>query len=130
MNKSLFGFAYASINLIYAFTEEIGWRRYLQNALEGMNQHLKYIFIGVIWWLWHFRFGTQIDFFVFPFICIGGGYFLGKLADDTKSILPVVAMHTLITLISNSGNINQSKLIGVGIVILGWIIIEQIWKRK
>ena len=34
MNKSLYGFAFASINTLYAFTEEFGWRRYLQNALE------------------------------------------------------------------------------------------------
>ena len=33
MNRYLYGFAFASINSIYAFTEEFGWRKYLQNAL-------------------------------------------------------------------------------------------------
>ncbi len=130
MNKSVYGFAFALTNTIYAFTEEFGWRRYLQNALEGLNKNLKYIFIGVIWWIWHFRFDTQFDIFIFPLICIGGGFLLGKLADDFKSILPVVAMHTLIILTTNAGNFDQKKIIGICIVVLGWTVIEQIWKRK
>ena len=130
MNKSLFGFAFASINTFYAFTEEFGWRRYLQNALEGLNKNLKYIFIGVIWWIWHFRFDTQFDIFIFPLICIGGGFLLGKLTDDVKSILPVAAIHTMIILTTNSGNFDENKIIGIGIFITGWIVIEQIRKRK
>ncbi len=130
LNRYLYGFAFASINTIYAFTEEFGWRRYLQNALEGLNKNLKYIFISMIWWIWHFRFVTQFDIFIFPLICIGGGFLLGKLADEYKSILPVIAMHNLIILTTNSGNFDQNKMIGIGLVVLGWIVIEQIWKRK
>jgi hypothetical protein len=130
MNKSLYGFAFALTNTIYAFTEEFGWRRYLQNALEGLNKYLKYISIGVVWWIWHFRFDTQFDIFIFPLICIGGGFLLGKLADDIRSILPVVAMHTTIILTTNSGNFGKNEIMGIGIVILGWLVIEQIWKRK
>ncbi len=130
MNKSLYGFAFASVNTIYAFTEEFGWRKYLQNALEGVNKNIKYIFIGVIWWIWHFRFDTQFDIFIFPLICIGGGFLLGKLTDDIKSILPAVAMHNVIILTTNSGNFDKNKIMGIGIVFFGWIVIEQIWKRK
>ena len=130
MNKSLYGLVFASINTIYAFTEEFGWRKYLQNALEGLNKNLKYIFIGFVWWIWHFRFNTQFDFYILPLICIGGGYLLGKLADDLKSILPVVTMHTLVILTTNSGNLDKHKITGTALVFLGWVIIEQIWKRK
>jgi CAAX protease family protein len=130
MNKSLYGIAFASANTFYAFTEEFGWRRYLQNALEGLNKNIKYIFIGVIWWIWHFRFDTQFDIFIFPLICVGGGFLLGKLTDDIKSILPAVAIHNVIILTTNSGNFDQNKIIGIGIILLGWIVIEQIWKRK
>jgi hypothetical protein len=130
VNESMFGFAYALINTIYAFTEEFGWRKYLQNALEGLNRNVKYIFIGVIWWIWHFRFDSQFDLFIFPLICIGGGFLLGKLADDLESILPVVSMHTLIILTTNSGNFGKNEIIGIGIVIFGWVFIEQIWKRR
>lgn len=130
MNKSLYGFAFASTNTLYAFTEEFGWRRYLQNALEGLNKYLKYISIGIVWWVWHFRFDTQFDIFIFPLICIGGGFLLGKLADDIKSILPVIAMHTLIILTTNSGNFGKNEIMRIGIVIIGWVVIEQIWKSK
>ena len=130
MNKSLYGFSFALTNTIYAFTEEFGWRRYLQNALEGLNKNLKYLFIGVVWWIWHFRFDSQFDLFIFPLICICGGFLLGKLADDFKSILPVVSMHTLIILTTNSGSFGKNEIVGIGIVILGWLLIEQIWKRK
>jgi len=130
INKSIYGFSFALINTIYAFAEEIGWRGYLQNALEGLNKNLKYIFIGVIWWIWHFRFDTQFDLFIFPLICIGGGFLLGKLADESKSILPVVSMHTLIILTTNSGNFGKNEAIGTGIIILGWIVIENVWNRN
>jgi hypothetical protein len=130
MNKSLYGFLFASVNTVYAFAEEVGWRRYLQNALEGLNKNIKYIFIGVVWWIWHFRFETQFDLFVFPLICLGGGYLLGKLADDTKSILPVVSMHTLIILVTITGQFGKHQVLGITIVVIGWIVIEQVWKRK
>lgn len=129
-NAHYFGFIYALINVIYAFLEEFGWRKYLQNALEGINNNWKYIIVGIIWWVWHLRFETQFDLFIFPIICIGGGYLLGKLTDETKSILPVVTLHTLIILLSNSGTPTRSKIIGVGVTILGWLIIEWVWKKR
>jgi len=130
INIHYYGFIYASINIIYAFLEEFGWRRYLQNALEGLNKNWKYILIGIIWWIWHLRFETHFDIFIFPLICIGGGYLLGKLADDTKSIVPVVTIHTLIILLTNSGELTMNKMIGASLTIIAWIIIEQVWKRK
>ena len=130
IDNHYYAFIYAFINVIYAFFEEFGWRRYLQNALEGVNKHWKNILIGIIWWIWHIRFETTFDLFIFPLFCIGGGYLLGKLADDTKSILPVVSMHALIILLTNSGAITSNKIIGVGLTIIGWVIIEQVWKRK
>ena len=130
INPHYFGFIYALVNVLYAFLEEFGWRRYLQNALEGLNKHSKYLLIGIVWWIWHARFNTDFDLYIFPIICLGGGYLLGKLADDVKSILPIVAMHSLIILLTNSGSVTPKKLLGVGLVIIGWIIIEQIWKRK
>ncbi|MCB1023460.1 MAG: CPBP family intramembrane metalloprotease [Acidobacteria bacterium] len=125
-----YAFIYASFNTIYAFLEEFGWRRYLQNALDGINKNWAYLLIATIWWIWHLRFETQFDLFIFPIICIGGGFLLGKLANDTRSILPVVSMHTLIILLTNSGAVTMNKMIGVGMTIIGWIIVEQIWKRK
>ena len=55
---------------------------------------------------------------------------MGKLADDTKTILPVVTIHTLVILLTNSGVLTMNKMIGAGLTIIGWLIIEQLWKRK
>lgn len=122
----LYAFIYTSINVLYSFLEEFGWRRYLQNALEGVNKNIKYILIGSIWWVWHLRFTTDFDLFFFPLICIGGGYLLGKLADDTKSILPIVSMHTLVIILTNSGAITTNKILGVVLAIVGWFVIEKL----
>ena len=130
INTHYLGFLYAFINVMYAFLEEFGWRRYLQNALEGINVHVKYILIGVVWWLWHLRFLTSFDFFIFPLICIVGGYLLGKLTDETKTILPAVMLHTLIIILTNSGPLTTTKIMGMVLTIAGWLLIEQIWKIK
>lgn len=67
---------------------------------------------------------------VFPPICIGGGFLLGKPADDYRSILPVVSLHMLIILTTSSGGFDRPKIVGTVLVIVGWIVIEQIWKKK
>jgi len=129
LNTHYFAFLYSTINVIYAFLEEFGWRRYLQNALEGINKNWKYLIISGIWWVWHFRFNSQFDLLIFPLICIGGGFLLGVLADKAKSILPVTAMHSMIIIVTNSGSVTQNKLIGLGLTFAGWVILDKIWNR-
>ncbi len=128
VEESLFGFSFAAINTIYACAEEFGWRRYLQNALEPLNKNLKYILISFVWWIWHFRFESQFELFIFPFICIVGGFLLGKLTDEFKSILPVAAMHNLIILTTSQGNFGWQQIAGIIIVIAGWILLDKYWK--
>jgi membrane protease YdiL (CAAX protease family) len=124
-----FGFLYAVINVAYAFAEEFGWRLYLQNSLENENKNFKYILIAVIWWLWHMRFSSQFEFFIFPLIIIGGGILLGMLADQTKSVLPVVAIHVLIIMLTNSGPIDRHKMMAGLITVASWILIGIVWKK-
>lgn len=130
IHKSLYGFGFSLTNTIYSFVEEFGWRRYLQNALDGMRKTLKYLLIGVVWWIWHFRFESHFDIYIFPLICLGGGFLLGKLADTGKSILPVVAMHTLIILTTNSGKFGKNEILGIVFVLFGWVLLEKLWKIK
>lgn len=130
INKSMYGLRLAIINSLYAFSEEFGWRKYLQNALEGLNKNFKYLLIAFTWWIWHFRFTTSFDLFVFPFICIGGGYLLGKLTDDFKSILPAVAMHNIIILTTNTGKFDVNQILGISLFLIGWTLIEYVWKRN
>ena len=46
-------FSGISINAIFAFGEEIGWRGYLLKVLKGRKFLLVALLIGVIWGFWH-----------------------------------------------------------------------------
>lgn len=56
-------FAGATINALYAFGEEYGWRNYLVDALREKKFVFASIFIGVVWGIWHF-----------PLILLGHNY--------------------------------------------------------
>lgn len=43
-----------SLNALFAFGEEYGWRNYLVHALREKKFWLAALFIGVVWGLWHF----------------------------------------------------------------------------
>ena len=53
----------ATINAVFAFGEEYGWRNYLVNALRGKKFWAAALFIGVVWGIWHF-----------PLILLGHNY--------------------------------------------------------
>lgn len=42
-----------TINAVFAFGEEYGWRNYLVKALEGVGFWKKAVFIGFVWGIWH-----------------------------------------------------------------------------
>ena len=56
-------FAGATINALFAFGEEYGWRNYLVAALKEKKFVYAAIFIGVVWGIWHF-----------PLILLGHNY--------------------------------------------------------
>lgn len=56
-------FAGATINALFAFGEEYGWRSYLVDALREKKFVFASIFIGIVWGLWHF-----------PLILLGHNY--------------------------------------------------------
>ena len=56
-------FAGATINALFAFGEEYGWRNYLVSALKEKKFVCASIFIGIVWGIWHF-----------PLILLGHNY--------------------------------------------------------
>jgi uncharacterized protein len=129
-NPNLFALSFASLNLIYAVSEEVGWRGYLQDALRPVKEKFRYIIIGILWWFWHFRYHTTFDFTVFPLICIGGSFLIGKLTEKTKSYLAAGGLHCLIILLTNSGDMTHSKMIAGGFTILIWLGIAIWWNPE
>lgn len=47
-------FAGVTINALFAFGEEYGWRAYMVDALRGRRFVPSALLIGVVWGLWHF----------------------------------------------------------------------------
>lgn len=47
-------FAGVTINALFAFGEEYGWRAYMVDALRGRKFVPSALLIGVVWGLWHF----------------------------------------------------------------------------
>ena len=47
-------FAGITINALFAFGEEYGWRNYLVDALRGKKFWTAALFIGMVWGIWHF----------------------------------------------------------------------------
>ncbi len=46
-------FAGCTINALFAFGEEYGWRNYMVSALEGVGFWKKALLIGLVWGIWH-----------------------------------------------------------------------------
>ena len=56
-------FAGVTINAVFAFGEEYGWRNYLVSALKEKKFICASVFIGIVWGIWHF-----------PLILLGHNY--------------------------------------------------------
>lgn len=129
-NTHLWAFIFSFINLIYAIMEESGWRFYLQDALLPINKNLRFLFVGILWWVWHFRFNTSFDFTWFLVICIVSSYLIGNFTQQSKSLLTAAGFHSFIILLSNSGELNWSKIIAGIVTIISWLLIGTFWKNS
>jgi hypothetical protein len=121
-----FGFVFALVSLVYAVGEEIAWRGYLQDALRPLNQNIRYVLMGIMWWAWHWRFQQFSDLTIFLAICVAAAFLIGKIAEDTKSYFCAAGLHSLVILTTNSGPLTKPKIIGLIITILIWIGIGKV----
>lgn len=129
-NNHYFGFVYAGVSLIYGIGEEIGWRGYLQDALEPLNKNIRFLLIGIMWWAWHCRFQNSFDWTIFLLVCVGGSFLIGKFANDTQSFFCAAGLHSLIIITTNSGEMTNSKLFAGVLVIIIWVAIGRFGKFK
>ncbi|MCW3083237.1 MAG: family intrarane metalloprotease [Bacteroidetes bacterium] len=119
-----------AVFLIYAVTEEIFWRGYLQDALRPLGKNISYAITGVLWWAWHFRFNTFFDWTTFLVVCVASAYLLGKFTEETKSFLTAAGLHSLIIITTSTGDLTNSKIIAGIITILAWLGIGKIGATK
>lgn len=138
VNEHYYGIIGGIGTLIYAFSEEIGWRGYLQDELKVIKEWQRVILIGFLWYLWHLSFLTNQDLIAnlqFLGWMIFGSWGIGKVIDSTKSIIVATCFHMIINIMMFNGYMTKgidgsSKLIILGISIVSWIAIMIYWKKK
>lgn len=138
INTHLYGLIAVAGSLIYCVMEEIGWRGYLQEELNGLKPLKRYVLIGFIWYFWHLTFLTEatlLENIFFLGMLIFGSWGIGQVAESTKSILASACFHLIIqimmfnSLIKN-GLDGTQKLIILGISVSLWIVILRWWKKE
>ncbi len=117
--------------IFYSFLEEVGWRGYLQGELKDKSELVKSLIIGTMWFLWHIHIGFNISSLIFWAILVLGAWGIGRIANDTKSLMACACFHTLYNF-SKHGFFEFTPLvIGIYIItILSWFIIWYFpWQR-
>jgi membrane protease YdiL (CAAX protease family) len=122
--------------LLGAFGEELGWRGYLQNMLNGrLNGLIAFLLVGVLWGLWHvgnYQNGsTYMLFFVFS--TIGYSAVIAWLLQGTYNVILACIFHFAV----NAGfyilkdALADSRLIVLnGFVWIGAAVIIMAFNRK
>jgi len=139
IQPNLFGALIGTFTLLYATLEEYGWRGYLQQ--EFMNSSQKwfgYIFIGLVWYIWHWYFlrsSHNPKLIMIPILIISS-IGIGEVARITRSILICGALHGLVNILFIYSIVSKSlsdleKIIIIFICISIWIpLIIRIGNKK
>jgi hypothetical protein len=125
LDPHLYGLLYGGINAVYVLMEESGWRGFLQNSFQPLSPTRRYLFTGLIWWLWHTRFQHVFDWTVFPLVIVASAFGLGKMADTYRSYMVTAGLHLLIVLTTNTSG-NTSAKIGASLLcIVSWVLLAR-----
>ena len=102
-------FAGATINALFAFGEEYGWRNYLVDALREKKFVFASIFIGVVWGLWHFPLillghnypqHNVIGVFMMVIFCVLLSFIETYFVLKAKSVYPAAIFHGTINAVA------------------------------
>lgn len=102
-------FAGATINALYAFGEEYGWRNYLVAALKEKKFVFAAIFIGIVWGIWHFPLillghnypqHNVIGVFMMVICCVLLSFIETYFVLKAKSVYPAAIFHGTINAVA------------------------------
>lgn len=138
INKHIYGFLAAVITFLYCVMEEYGWRGYLQEELSSLKPLLKYILIGVLWYIWHLTFLKEVslqDNLFFLGMMIFGSWGIGKIADSTKSIIASACFHLIVQIMMfnalfRNGLTGTQKGIALAVCVVLWVLILRKWEKE
>jgi len=125
ITKGTFPIFYVFMIFVYGLLEEIGWRGFLQQQLQGLPKIWNILIVGILWFVWHLNFDLVASNLIFLGILLFGAWGIGIVADRTKSLLAVAAFHSLNNVQS------ENNLIVIALLFVSWIVmIVYMEKRK
>jgi len=124
ITKGSFPIFYVFMIFVYGLLEEIGWRGFLQQQLQGLPKTWNILIVGILWFVWHLNFDLTTTNLIFLGILFFGAWGIGVVADTTKSLLAVAAFHSL-------NNIKcENKLIVIALLLVMWIAMIVYMEKK
>ena len=99
----------ATINALFAFGEEYGWRNYLVSALKEKRFVCASIFIGIVWGIWHFPLillghnypqHSVAGVFMMVIFCVLASFVELYLVLKAKSVFPAAIFHGTINAVA------------------------------
>ena len=102
-------FAGVTINAVFAFGEEYGWRNYLVDALREKRFVCAVIFIGLVWGLWHFPLillghnypqHSVVGVFMMVIFCVLASFIETYFVIKAKSVFPAAIFHGTINAVA------------------------------
>jgi membrane protease YdiL (CAAX protease family) len=138
VNEHLFGAVATIAVLIYCAMEEYGWRGYLQQELNGLQQLTKYLVIGLLWYLWHLPFlenPSVLANVLFLGTLVLGSWGIGQVAVLTRSIGASACVHFVVNITFFNVFFHQALdplMLGlvIAVCIGAWVIILRKWKAQ
>ena len=124
ITKDTFPIFYVFMIFVYGLLEEIGWRGFLQQQLQGLPKIWNILIVGILWFVWHLNFDLTVSNLIFLGILLFGTWGIGIVADRTKSLLAVAAFHSLNNVQS------ENNLIFIALLFVSWIVMIVFMEKK
>lgn len=136
MNAHVFPLVFGLLGFISILGEELGWRGFLQDALQPLSPLKKYILIGTMWELWHFtnRMGhgellqiiIRLSIWILSLIIIS--FIIGEATQKSKSVIIAVTLHAWIDILAEFNN--TTTFIVFGLSLPFWTYLLYTWEKK
>ena len=124
ISKGTFPIFYVFMAFFYGLLEEIGWRGFLQQQLQGLPKIWNILIVAILWYVWHLNFNLTLMNLLFFGLLIFGSWGMGIVADKTKSLLLVAAFHSLNNVKS------ENNLVPIAILFVSWIAVIIYMEKK
>jgi len=89
------------VSFVFTLVEELGWRGFLEDALKSIPRVWRWLFIGLMWEIWHLRFlwidenriTALLKTAPFLLVTIALSFLLGYSTERSKSLVVPITLH-------------------------------------